>query len=81
MPDFGKPQGGGSHTEVGSLAVGSFHTAPMKAPISPLDLLGVVWELYGRLTTCKLPSCSGLIYSGCKDPRKYIPVIFSFLYS
>ena len=34
---------------------------PHGAPISPLDTMGVVWELYGRLTTCKLPSYSRLL--------------------
>ena len=49
-----------SNIQVGSLEVGSFHTAPIRAPISPLDLMGVVWEAYGRLPTYKLPSCNGL---------------------
>ena len=49
-----------SNIQVGSLEMGSFHTAPIRAPISPLDLMGVVWEPYGRLPTYKLPSCNGL---------------------
>ena len=48
-----------SHIQVGSLEVGSFHTTPTRAPTSPRDLIGVVWEHYGRLRTCKLPSSSG----------------------
>ena len=41
--------------------MGSFHTAhSYKDPLSPLDLIGVVWELYGRLATCYLSSWSGL---------------------
>ena len=49
-----------SNIQVGSLEVGSLHTAPIRAPISPLDLMGAVWEPYGRLPTYKLPSCNGL---------------------
>ena len=49
-----------SHSQVGSLEVGSFHTAPIRAPIISPGLMGVVWEPYGRLPTCKLPSCSDL---------------------
>ena len=40
-----------SSLEVGSLEAGNFHT--------PAFLIGVVWELYGRLPP-KLPICTGL---------------------
>ena len=46
---------GPSHIQLGSLEAGSFHTAPVRAPTSALDTMGVVWELYRKLTTCKLP--------------------------
>ena len=36
-----------SQIQVGGLEVGGFHTAP----ISPIDLMGVVWEPYERLLT------------------------------
>ena len=49
-----------SHSQVGTLEVGSFHTAPIRASIRPLFLMGVVWEPYGRLPTYKLPTCKGL---------------------
>ena len=52
---------GRSHIQVSSLEVGSFHTAPIRAPASPVDLMGAVWEAYGRLPTCKLPSCTWMI--------------------
>ena len=40
-----------SHIQVGSLEVGSFHTASVRIPISPEFLKGVVWETYARLPT------------------------------
>ena len=33
------------HIQVGSLEVGILHTAPTRAPISPLVLMGVSWSL------------------------------------
>ena len=57
-PDFWKLPNR-SHSQVGSLEVvastllpGGYHESP--------QLVRVVWELYGTLTTCKLPSCTGL---------------------
>ena len=46
-----KGETGRNHIRAGSLVVGSFHTAPIKAPLSPLGLMRVVWEPYGRLPT------------------------------
>ena len=40
-----------SHIQVGSLEVGSFHAAPRRAPRSPIDLMGVVWETAQLQTT------------------------------
>ena len=42
-------------SQVDNPEVCSFYTVP----IWPLNLVGVVWELYGRLATCKLPACNG----------------------
>ena len=43
-----------SHIQVGS----ANHAAPITTPMSPLDCMGVIWELYRRLSSCQLPAMS-----------------------
>ena len=46
---------------------------PRKAPISPLDFMGVSWELYWRLTICKLHSGGGPCFCYMAAVVSYTP--------
>ena len=54
-----------SNLHMGSLEVGSLHTAPIRAPISQPNLMGVLWELYGRQPPVNYPPAVAFDWKVC----------------